>query len=32
MCFSVRNGVLKDSYDDLSMFFGGEKELKFRFF
>jgi hypothetical protein len=28
MCFSVRNGVLKGSYDDLSMFFEGNKKVK----
>jgi hypothetical protein len=32
MCFSVRNGVFRGSYDDLSMFLGKKKELKFKFF
>ena len=32
MCFSVRNGVFRGSYDDLSMFLGEKKELKFKFF
>jgi hypothetical protein len=32
MCFSVRNGVFRGSYNDLSMFLGKKKELKFKFF